>query len=78
MVGSTSDKYSHAAWKVSITNFSPIIPPSSGGGVFTVTYVSYGRGAFDVRCSVEVNLFTFTASENRKFPSGVLRLVDDP
>ena len=77
MVGSTSHKYSHAAWIVSITNFSLIFPPSSRGGVLIVTNVSYGRGAFDVGCSVEVKLFfTVTSFENLKFPSAVLRLVD--
>ena len=78
MVGSTSHKYLHAAWIVSITNLSPIVPPSSRGGVFIVMNVSYGRGALDVRCSVEVKFFfTVTSSENLKFPSAVLRLVDD-
>ena len=45
---------------------------------FYSTNVSYGRGALDVRCSVEVKFFfTVTSSENLKFPSAVLRLVDD-
>ena len=78
MVGFTSHKYLHAVWKVSITNFSPIFPPSSRIGVLIVMNVSCGRGAFTVRCSVEVKLFfTVTSVENLKFPIAVLRLVVD-
>ena len=78
MKGSASHKCLHAAWIMSITNLSPIVPPSSRVGVFIVMNVSYVRGALDVRCSVEVKFFfTVTSSENLKFPSAVLRLVDD-